>query len=186
MSINNYNDEILEEIYTFSSCVSSTNTGILKIVPSTYENIDAIEKTITYVASHAIPNGCNGVGCSYEPATAISDFYRVKDVFNKSDGRQVKHIIAAFMPSPEVSENIYTIAWNIGFFFGFRGYQCFYGIHESIINNKIAYHIHFIVNTVNFHDGIRFTWSHDDKRTFLQYIESQFSSMKMQSINSFL
>lgn len=160
--------------------------SILKVVPSTYENPDAVSNTINYVSSHAIENGCNGVGCSALPDEAIYDFYRIKALFGKTDGKQVKHLIVAFEAATAFNANsIVYIAWNIASYFYNLSHQVFYGIHELQTEGRIAYHIHFIINTVSFTNGLRLNCSPESKAQFLQYIEALPYDFTIVPINSY-
>lgn len=182
MSIGNDTDaEIVSELNNISGF-----SGILKVVPGEYTNSDAVFNAISYVASHAIENGCNGIGCSAIAEEAIYDFYRIKALYEKTDGKQLKHIIVAFKPSTSINEeSIHWIAWYIAAYFHYASYQVFYGIHEKQIEKRTAYHIHFIINTINFATGLRLNWFVTDKENFIQYVESLPYGLSICSVNNY-
>lgn len=165
----------------------SNLSGILKVVPGSYVNWDAVQKLIKYIASHPIPNGCNGIGCSANPEEAIKDFHRIKSIYDKMDGKQAKHIVVSFHPSGLITEEaIPWIAWHIAVYFYHLSFQVFYGIHQKTgENGSIYYHIHFAVNTVNFTNGLRLDWNWDDKKQFIQYINSLPYGIFIQAADSY-
>ena len=180
MSIGNHTDvELASELNSVSGF-----SGILKVVSGEYTNPDAVFNAISYVASHAI--GCNGIGCSAIAEEAIYDFHRIKALYGKTDGKQLKHIVVAFNPSTSINEeSIHWIAWYIAAYFHYASYQVFYGIHETQIKKRTAYHIHLIVNTVSFATGLRLNWFVTDKDNFIQYIESLPYGFSISSVNSY-
>ena len=172
----------MNDIYHNIEETGLKNNAILKIVPNTYDNLDAVNNTITYVSSHTIENGYNGIGCSPVPENAISDFYRTKTIFQKNNSSQVRHIIIAFTPSTFIKANIYNIAWDIAYFFYLAGFQVFYGIHE--LQNSL--HIHIIHNTINFINGNRYAPSPMAKQNFIDYIDQLPYEININSTNNSL
>lgn len=150
-----------------------TINGILKIANGDYQNTDAVPNTIRYVASHPIENGCNGIACSSLPEDAIDDFNEIKTFYSKTDGKQVRHFIISFVYSQYATEHIYQIAWNIACYFQQAGHQAFYGIHENTDKHHCkCYHIHMIINTINFRTGKRLENTPKQKNDFMAYINS--------------
>lgn len=165
----NYTNDLLKELSLLPTS-EDKNMGILKIVPSSYTNIDAIENVLTYIADHPIHDGCNGVGCSSNAADAITDFQYTQELYDKADGKQLRHYIIAFKPSYEIDTyGIYNIAYAIGYYFFSQGYQTFYGIHWNN-SSEGGYHIHYAVNHVSCFNGVRYNATKDEKRNFLDYI----------------
>lgn len=164
-----YTDDLLQELSSLPT-VEDKNIGILKIVPSNYINTDAIENVLTYIEDHPINNGCNGIGCSPYAADAITDFQYTQELYDKTDGKQLRHYIIAFKPSYDIEQyGIHTIAYAIGYYFFSLGYQVFYGIHWNNCSEG-GYHIHFAVNHVSCFNGVRYNANKDEKRNLLTYI----------------
>lgn len=176
-------DDLLEELAAIPT-LEDKNIGILKIVPSNYTNTDAIEKVLTYIDDHPIKNGCNGIGCSYNVSDAINDFQYTQELYDKANGKQLRHYIVAFKPSYDIDAyGIYNIAYVIGYYFFNQGYQVFYGIHYNNCTEG-GYHIHFAVNHVSCFNGIRYNASKDEKRNLLAYINQLPYNLAVRLISS--
>lgn len=165
----NYTDDLLEKLSALPA-LEDKNPGILKIVSSDYTNIDAIENVLTYIADHPIHNGCNGIGCSPYANDAITDFQYTQELYDKTDGKQLRHYIIAFKQSCGIEYyGIHNIAYAIGYYFFRQGYQTFYGIHWNNYPGG-GYHIHYAVNHVSCFDGVRYNATKDEKNNLLAYI----------------
>lgn len=164
-----FTDDLLEEL-SLLPILENKNVGVLKIVPSSYTNYDAIENVLNYIEDHPIHNGCNGIGCSSDADNAIFDFQYTQELYNKTGGKQLRHYIIALKPSCEIDVyGIHNIAYSIGYYFFNQGFQTFYGIHRNNCPEG-GYHIHFAINHVSCFDGVRYNATKDEKRNLLNYI----------------
>lgn len=177
----------IDDINTILCNITDTyyNHAVIKVIAGDYTNTDCVENTINYVASHPIENGLFGEGCSFHPDQAIQDFYNTKSLYNKLYGKQVKHIIIAFQESDLITpETLPYIAYSITSYFYGR-FQVYYGIHSKRQNGKTLYHIHQIINTVNYANGYKFQSSPENKQAYMKYIESLPFNIKLHPVNNY-
>ena len=128
--------------------------AVLKIVPGEYLNQDALERLIHgYVFRKSLLTGGYGVNPSY----AAEQMHVVKQYWNQEHGKQLRHFILSF--NDKESTEIYHVddlvigAYQICQYYYDGNYQCVFGIHRSI--NSKSWHIHFVVNNINFLTGER-------------------------------
>lgn len=132
--------------------------AVLKIVPGEYVNQDALERLIHgYVFRKSLLFG----GCGVNPLKAAEQMHIVKQYWNQEQGKQLRHFILSFnnKESKEIHhENDLTIgAYQICQYYFEGGYQSVFGIHRSI--EAGTWHIHFVVNNINFLTGERLSES---------------------------
>ena len=96
-------------------------------------------------------------GLNVIPEYAIPAFQYVKYYFNATEGEQFKHIIVSFRKYVPPSF-VEAMAYKIGYCFA-RKYQVVFGVHKDAEN---SIHIHYIINTTNFHDGSRLVFNEGD------------------------
>ena len=138
--------------------------GILKVIDKAYDNVDAVENLIFYIAERSEISG--GWGISMEsPESIVAEFKAVKRFWNKSGGRQVKHFIFSWdgkcwLELPQIQ----YMAASLTLFFQPR-FQVFWGVHLDTDNP----HIHFAVNTVSFADGKMLSFGLGDWIEFCQF-----------------
>lgn len=127
--------------------------SILKIVPKPYVNPDALEKEIYgYVYPKALLIG----GMSVDPLHAAEQMHLVKSLWFQTDGCQLRHFILIF--NERECEHIHG-PWSlrIGAYqvceYYADQYQIVFGIHQK---RDKSWHIHFVMNTVNFLTGKKY------------------------------
>lgn len=137
--------------------------AVLKIVINRYENTDAIANLVNYVLNkEKMPHWCyGGKGISmYAPAETM---YAVKNIYDKTTGKQAEHFILAFSREESVKLTvplIYKIAYDICDLLG--NVQVLFGLHEvrntyfSEDYENDSVHLHFVVNTVDLQTGKKF------------------------------
>lgn len=178
-----FTDNLLEELSLLPN-LENKNAGILKIVPSIYTNHNAIENVLDYIEDHPIHNGCNGIGCSPNAVNAISDFQYTQELYDKTNGKQLRHYIVALKPSYEIDVfGIHNIAYAIGYYFFNQGFQTFYGIHWNNCPEG-GYHIHYAVNHVSCFNGVRYNATKDEKRNLLDYISQLPYNLAIRPVSS--
>lgn len=126
----------------------------LKIVPGEYLNHDALERLIHgYVFHKALLSGGYGV----DPPYAAEQMHIVKQYWNQTHGKQLRHFVLSFneKESSEIkhTDDLIMGAYQICQYYYEGGYQNVFGIHRPI--NSKNWHIHFVVNNVNFLTGER-------------------------------
>lgn len=137
--------------------------AVLKIVINRYENTNAIANLVNYVLNEEkMPHGCwGGKGISlYAPAETM---YAVKNIYDKTTGKQAEHFILAFSKEESAKltfDLIYKIAYDICNLLG--NVQVLFGLHEvrntyfSDDYDDDSVHLHFVVNTVELQTGKKF------------------------------
>lgn len=149
--------------------------GILKVIDKAYDNVDAVENLIFYIAERSEISG--GWGISMEsPESIVAEFKAVKRFWNKSGGRQVKHFIFSWDGKCwlELSQIQYMAA-SLTLFFQPR-FQVFWGVHLDTDNP----HIHFAVNTVSFADGKMMSFGPGDLIEFCQFKDKLLEEIRRQ------
>lgn len=128
--------------------------AVLKIVPGEYLNQDALEQVIhRYVFRKAILIGGYGVNPHY----AAEQMHIVKQYWNQTRGKQLRHFVVSFTDkeSSEISnaDDLALGAYQVCQYYYEGGYQSVFGIHRPC--NSGNWHIHFVVNNINFITGER-------------------------------
>lgn len=121
------------------------------IIPAgKYENIDATENVIKYALRLGDMSLVGGYGVMLTNAEDIADqFYTVKKIFNKTEGKQVIHFIFSVDKSCFLKpEHVRRLGYMLGEFFG-NERQVVFGVH----NDTEHLHIHMVVNTIAYTNG---------------------------------
>ena len=98
----------------------------------------------------------SGKDCS--PETAVEEMKTTKELYDKTDGRQYKHIIQSFSPEDKISPEK---AHQLGREFAeknFKGFEVVIATHKD----KEHIHNHFVVNSVSHETGEKFQQSKKD------------------------
>ncbi len=134
-----------------------------------YSDHDILEKVIRYItdpckAIQGLIGGFNLLPLSAE--FIIEQMEIVKIVWHKTEGKQIRHFIVSFAYWENVSEiEAYRLAYYLAAYYADR-YQIVYAVHED----KPNVHIHFIVNTVSYKDGLMYAEGKDDYTRLQEYI----------------
>lgn len=134
-----------------------------------YHNKDAVHNLIHYAfepekTPHRI---WGGIGASIiDESTAIEHFLKVKEIFRNTKGKQLIHFWVSFENGEiENLQDYLSVGYEIADFFKGQ-YQVVFALHE----NTETYHIHFVVNTVNFITGKKLRWQKGSWRRLQKYI----------------
>lgn len=132
---------------------------IVKITKGKYSNVDAVENVINYIykgAKNELPPGeriYGAIGCgSTRKKEVIDAFKKIKKVYKKMDGLQLKHIVVSFGRKPDVSVKIIRRAVEdiVRFFANGEipegNFLVAYGVHYNKAEN---YHLHICVSSVS-------------------------------------
>jgi hypothetical protein len=118
-------------------------------------------------------------GLGVFPDTAFEEMDAVKQIYNKTGGRQYKHFMFSFDSNVSLShEMLMEIGHKIGSYFS-REYQVAFYIHFD--KNNI--HIHYILNTVNMFNGQKFRISKRDFYNYKLYINEILLSYNLSPID---
>lgn len=131
------------------------NAAILKICGKKhdYQSKAAVENVIRYVLNENKRNTDNiwgSVGtCFKHQDGIIEDFYKLKRLYDKKDGLQVKHLVLSWGKRPSLPRKKMRklIKQTVGFFG--KNYQTVYAIHEN--KQPDGYHMHIVLNSVSNH-----------------------------------
>lgn len=133
----------------------NNNKFIVKYVKGKYSGDDTIKKVIKYIFDdkeirnkRKQMNIVGAIGTSTNDIEdIIRDFKKIKQIYNKTDKKQVVHIIVSFNNFPKV-DNYYKFRKLIvktALFWG-NTTQVAYALHEDTIKR----HIHLVLNTVKY------------------------------------
>lgn len=145
--------------------------AIIKVVNESYSKPNDIRKVINYI--------CHGFDCSsarygsdnvllYSLDSATNQFQVVKNIFYKTDGRQLRHFIVSFSKSECNDINsAFEVAQQIAHYYSLR-YQIIYSVHTDTDD----LHIHFVINSVSYVDGKMFSEGPKKFNEFTKNVES--------------
>ena len=98
----------------------------------------------------------SGIGCN--PATAIDEMKATKAIWDKTEGRQYKHMIQSFPAEEKITaQQAHEIAKQLCET-QFPGYEVLIATHRD----KKHIHSHMIINSVSYEDGRKFQQSAAD------------------------
>jgi hypothetical protein len=134
-----------------------------------YRNDDCVDNVINYVCDPLkTPSGFIG-GLSVLTTNTediIMQFNMIKEIYHKEDGKQVRHFVLSFSPYYRIEDNnLFNMARLIAAYYA-DNYQIIYAIHED----KSHQHIHFVMNTVSFRDGKKYSLGRGDYYNFMSHI----------------
>lgn len=138
-----------------------------------YHDNMAYEDLVSYcTASRKCPHYCI-TGRAVNPQNAAWAMKCIAQVYGKTDGVRLRHMVLSFSPCELSSKSIYDIdiankiAWNVMGFFSWR-YQILSCVHIK----KRHLHIHFLMNTVSYLDGKKYKEEKYDYYQFQTHIKS--------------
>ena len=147
------------------------NVDILcKLNCNDYKNKGAVKKLIEYILRDYVRNQDNlfgTVGVFHSDMKGIiSDFKKVKKIFHKQDGVQMKHFVISFGDRPVMSRK--KLVDNLKKTAGFWGerFQVVYAVHE----NTKHWHIHLGVNSVGY-NGERINITNKEMKKFNKQVK---------------
>ena len=162
--------------------------AVFKIINSSYTNLDAVEKTITYITGNNTTEdkvydvGGIGVDC-YNYQNAISQYHIVKNVWNKTDKRQVLHFVVSFEEAREewlTLSDIALLAYQIGKILSKEQFQIMWGIHT----NTKHIHVHYIVNSVSYVTGSKYRLDWKENYAIFQEIQRVIQSYLSRTVQT--
>lgn len=132
------------------------------LTDKSYGDAEAVASLIDYCEKDGL-TGCIGV-TSYQ--RAAYEMQLLKEQYEKTEGRQVRHYILAFDKVENImSSAALRIGWKVAEYFA-QEYQVVYSVHTDTEN----IHIHFIINTVNTITGAKFTDEYGEINQFKEYM----------------
>ena len=106
-----------------------------------------------------------GVNVADNPEIATLQMLNTKNSFGKNEGRQYQHYVLSFSTKEKISakEAIEYAEKHAKECFGER-HEVFLAAHQNSNGSKL--HVHYIVNSVSFIDGLKIQTSRDDYENF--------------------
>lgn len=131
--------------------------SIFKMKYENYNKMKDLENLINYaVREDKCIEGAYGAQglMKGSPGEMFHQMYDIKRAYYKKTGRQAKHFILSFSKEEERFIGVWE-AQRIGYMVAsyFDKWQVVFGVHTDTDN----LHIHFILNTVSYVDGLKFT-----------------------------
>lgn len=132
--------------------------AIIKAVKNSHSSITHIFNYVTKNEKTIGKKLCSGFNCNID--TAVLEMETTKKLYNKTDGRTYKHFVQSFSPEENItSQQAHKLA---GEFVKecplFSDFEVIYCTHID----KKHIHTHFIVNSVSYLDGHKFSMSKKD------------------------
>ncbi len=145
--------------------------SIFKIMDHKYRNMQDLENLVNYAIKpeHCIEGtyGAQGV-LKGNTEEMYLQMYEIKNYFNKKKGRQAMHFILSFSEQEEKFIGLRE-ALEIGYAVAgyFAGWQIVFGVHT----NGEHLHIHFVLNTVSYVNGLKFSIGIAEVQKIQKWIE---------------
>ena len=135
---------------------------VLKIKNAPYYGEHSLKNVVSYI----FHSGHIG-GLAVDPQYAVYQMQLVKQIWHKTEGRQVRHFILSFSEKEFLTyDEAIDYGYQICRYFS-EYYQIIFGIH---LDTQYL-HIHFALNTVSYIDGHMFSAGPSDYWKFRNYIQ---------------
>lgn len=131
--------------------------SVFKMIYNRYNNLHDLENLVHYAIrpEHCIEGIYGAQGVSKGSADEMyQQMYGIKSFYNKKSGRQAMHFVLSFSKEEERFIGVKE-ALEIGYIVAgyFTGWQVVFGVHT----NEDNLHIHFVLNTVSYENGLKFS-----------------------------
>lgn len=149
-----------------------------------HRNEDALSRTIQYMISSNFFRGGNGRGIwGYSIPDIINAFQFVKEMYNKTDNKQVDHIIIGTKQESIIETELIEIAEAALNYFYSVGFQGCYAFHRGSNEDGNYLHIHMAINTISFVNGNRLYESFSTTSGLKNYLMAQYNAYQWRSVN---
>lgn len=123
-----------------------------------------LKKTLNYICKEEKTKNKLITGKDCRSDNAYEEMMAIKNMFNKTKGREKLHFVQAFSPNDPVNyEMAHEIALKIAN--KFKEFQVVVATHQDTEH----IHSHFVINTVNFNTGKKIQFSNKDLDMLKQY-----------------
>lgn len=139
---------------------------IVKVVNDPYLNYECIFN-LTHYALVGKPDKRIRYYGGYNVVLSRADeeIVLVKQYFQKTDRRLMRHFTVSFNDETSAYD-AWILGWRIAAYYADR-YQIVFGVHENTDN----IHIHFVMNTVSFVDGLKYSGGYGDLYNLTSYAD---------------
>lgn len=138
----------------------------IKMVNDPYKNQESISNLVDYAIKDKQKRLLRFYGgYNVDVLRAAEQMERVKEYYQKTYNRMMRHIIVSF-DEDITPYDAYVLGWQIAAYYADR-YQIVFGVHEDTDN----LHIHLVFNTVSFVDGLKYSGDYSDLVSFRSYVD---------------
>ncbi|MEH2941312.1 relaxase/mobilization nuclease domain-containing protein [Lachnospiraceae bacterium KK002] len=132
--------------------------AIIKAIKNSHSDIKHIINYVTRKEKTIGKKLCSGFNCSID--TAVTEMNMTKELYGKTGGRTYKHFVQSFSPDEKITaQQAYQIAKEFTESCPlFSDFEVVYSTHVD----KHHIHTHFVVNSVSFLNGHKFSMSKKD------------------------
>lgn len=154
-----------------------------------YKNEGVVESIVNYVMTSVYIESYGARGCFLLPGENVAEcvrnaFQAVKNVYYKTDGQLVQHIIVGFGDMNISETAVCAVAGAIADYYFVRGYQVFWGSHFGSDGNDSYRHIHVVLNTVNAMTGEVFWPTYDNMGALKKFLVNLFPEVSWRYVMS--
>lgn len=146
----------------------------LLIVRNSYPDLGSVQRLLNYVLRTSFYGGY-----AIDPEQAYDQMRLVKEAYHKTEGVQLKHFLLTFSHE-EMMHLDFKDLLELGFQVGkvLERYQIVYCIHLD----SDYIHMHFVMNTVSFEDGKKYSDGLVGFQRIKDFLEKRFPKWKTQLI----
>lgn len=146
----------------------------LLIVRNSYPDLGSVQRLLNYVLRTPFYGGY-----AIDPENAFNQMRLVKEAYHKTEGVQLKHFLLTFSHEEMIRLDFKELL-ELGFQVGkvLERYQIVYCIHLD--SDHI--HMHFVMNTVSFEDGKKYSDGLVGFQRVKDFLEKRFPKWKTQLI----
>ena len=144
-----------------------------------YKDDAALHDVISYCTQSS--KACCVDGIAVYPSNAVFEMERLAQAFGKGSGLRLRHWIVSFsirelkgFDKSQLPEILHSFGWYAANYYGWQ-YQTLFAVHLCC-NNP---HIHFVMNTVNYHTGAKYPGDKADYYRYQQYLQEFFNELGM-------
>lgn len=168
--------------------------SIIKVISKPFTNSDSLENIVAYTLNIPVTRLnenisdikyiCYGVN-DLTPLHMIASMRKTKDLFNKTEGKQIHHFILSIYKKNYLGMSNKKM-WcdllcnDVAYYLRTLGYQNIAFIHVK--NYECNVHIHFIVNSVNGLTGTKLKNERTFYRNLLHYLRSNYSILNWEFV----
>lgn len=146
----------------------------LLIVRNSYPDLESVQRLLNYVLRTSFYGGY-----AIDPEQAYDQMRLVKEAYHKTEGVQLKHFLITFSHE-EMMHLDFKDLLELGFQVGkvLERYQIVYCIHLD----SDYIHMHFVMNTVSFEDGKKYSDGLVGFQRVKDFLEKRFPKWNTQLI----
>ncbi len=146
----------------------------LLIVRNSYPDLESVQRLLNYVLRTPFYGGY-----AIDPKQAYDQMRLVKEAYHKTEGVQLKHFLLTFSHE-EMMHLDFKDLLELGFQVGkvLERYQIVYCIHLD----SDYIHMHFVMNTVSFEDGKKYSNGLVGFQRIKDFLEKRFPKWNTQLI----